>query len=142
MLEALSDELLGPLGGLLCYHTKSLEECVRRFLTWKEATEDKGLRVNAGKIKVMICGTDLQQSSDKLPCAICHTCVGSNSCPLKCDIWRHMQWVHKKCSGFKSLTKDPDYRCTQCQRTLMCDRKFSFLSNIMPRNLALSTTDS
>ena len=21
-------------------------------------------------------------------------------------------WVHKKCSGLKGLTKDPDYRCT------------------------------
>ena len=28
---------------------ESLEECVRRLLTWKEAMEEKGLRVNAGK---------------------------------------------------------------------------------------------
>ena len=43
----------------------SLEECVRRLLIWKEAMEKKGLRVNAGKTKVMICGTglDLLQSS-------------------------------------------------------------------------------
>ena len=34
---------------------KSLQECVRRLLTWKEAMEEKGLRVNAGK-KIMICG--------------------------------------------------------------------------------------
>ena len=34
-----------------------LEECVRRPLTWKEAMEKKGLRVNAGKTKIMICGT-------------------------------------------------------------------------------------
>ena len=26
-------------------------------------------------------------------------------------------WVHKKCSGLKRLTKDPDYRCTRCQGT-------------------------
>ena len=26
-------------------------------------------------------------------------------------------WVHKKCRGLRRLTKDPDYRCTQCQRT-------------------------
>ena len=26
-------------------------------------------------------------------------------------------WVHKKCSGLKLLTKDPDYRCTHCQGT-------------------------
>ena len=37
----------------------SLEECVRRLLICKEAMEKKGLRVNAGKLKVMICGTGL-----------------------------------------------------------------------------------
>ena len=37
----------------------SLEECVWRLLIWKEAMEKKGLRVNAGKTKVMICGTGL-----------------------------------------------------------------------------------
>ena len=26
-------------------------------------------------------------------------------------------WVHKKCSGLMSLTKDPDYRGTRCQGT-------------------------
>ena len=35
----------------------SLEECVKRLLICKEAMEKKGLRVNAGKTKVMICGT-------------------------------------------------------------------------------------
>ena len=44
---------------------ESLEECVRRLLTWKKAIEEKGLRVNAGKTKIMICsmGLDLLQSS-------------------------------------------------------------------------------
>ena len=28
-----------------------------------------------------------------------------------------MAGVHKKCSGLKHLTKDPDYRCTPCQGT-------------------------
>ena len=47
----------------------SLEECVRRLLIWKEVMEKKGLRVNAGKTKVMICGTglDLLQSSGEYP---------------------------------------------------------------------------
>ena len=42
----------------------SMKECVRRLLTWKEAMEKKGLRVNAGKMKIMICGMglDLLQS--------------------------------------------------------------------------------
>ena len=34
-----------------------LEECVKRLLTWKEAMEKKGLKVTAGKTKIMICGT-------------------------------------------------------------------------------------
>ena len=39
--------------------------------------------------------------------------VGSNS--IFCNGCKH--WVHKKCSGLKHLTKDADYRCTQCQGT-------------------------
>ena len=48
---------------------ESLEECVRRLLTWKEAMEKKGLRVNVGKTKIMICGTDLDllQNSGEFP---------------------------------------------------------------------------
>ena len=84
---------------------ESLEEYVRRFLTWKEAMEEKGLRVNAGKTKIMICGTglDLLQSSGEFPCAVCRTGVGSNSKGCK-------HWVHKKCSGLKC-------RCTRCKGT-------------------------
>ena len=60
---------------------ESLEECVRRLLTWKEAMEEKGLRVNAGKTKIMICGMglDLLQSSGEFPYAVCRTGVGRNS---------------------------------------------------------------
>ena len=77
--------------------------------------EEKGLRVNAGKTKIMICGTglDLLQSSGEFPCAVCRTGVGRNS--IFCKGCKH--WVHKKCSGVKRLTEDPDYRCTRCQGT-------------------------
>ena len=81
---------------------ESLEECVRRLLTWKRAMENKGLRVNAGKTK------DLLQSSDEFPCTVCRTGAGSNS--IFCNGCKHC--VHKKCSDLKRLTKDPDYRCT------------------------------
>ena len=76
----------------------------RRLLTWKEGMERKGLRVNAGKTKIMICGTglDLLQSSGKFPCAVCHTGVGSNS--IQCKGCKH--WVHKKCSGLNRLKKE------------------------------------
>ena len=121
VLEALSRDFpSGVLWEDLCADdfviiAESLEECVRRLLTWKDAMEEKGLRVNAGKMKIMICdmGLDLLQSSGKFPWTICRTGVGSNS--IFCNSCKH--WMHKKCSGLKLLTKDPDYRCTRCQRT-------------------------
>ena len=94
---------------------ETFKECVRRLLTWKEAMEEKGLRVNSGKTKIIICGMglDLLQSSGEFPCGVCRTGVGSNS--IFCKSCMH--WVHKKCSGLKHLTKHPDYRCTWCQET-------------------------
>ena len=65
LLEALSREFHSrvPWEDLyaddLVIIAESLEECVRKLLTWKEAMEKKGLRVNAGKTKIMICGTGL-----------------------------------------------------------------------------------
>ena len=93
-----------------------LEECVGKLLTWKEAMKEKGLRVNAEKTKIIICGTglDLLQSSGEFPCAVCHTGVGSNS--IFCKDCKY--WVHKKCTGLKRLTEDPDYRYTRCQGTV------------------------
>ena len=74
--------------------------------------EKKGLRVNAGKTKVMICGTglDLLQSSGEYPCAVCRTGVGNNS--IYCNGCK--LWVHKKCSGLQRLTPNPDYRWARC----------------------------
>ena len=65
VLEALSREFRSgvPWEDLyadnLVIITESLEECVKRLLTWKEAMEEKRLRVNAGKTKIMICGTGM-----------------------------------------------------------------------------------
>ena len=79
---------------------ESLLECIGggggggggELLTWKEAMEEKGLSVNAGKTKSMICGTglDLQKSSGEFPCAVCRIGVGSNS--IFCNGCKH--WVH------------------------------------------------
>ena len=118
VLEALSGEFRAgvPWEDLyaddLVIIADSLEECVRRLLIWKEAMEKKGLRVNAGKTKVMICGTglDLLQSSGEYPCAVCRTGVGNNS--IYCNGCK--LWVHKKCSGLQRLTPNPDYRCARC----------------------------
>ena len=95
VLEVLSREFLSgvPWEDLyaddLVIIAESLEECVSRLLTWKEAMEEKGLRVNAGK------------SSGEFPCAVCCTGVGSNS--IFCNGCKY--WVHKKCS--QVLDKGP-----------------------------------
>ena len=80
VLEALSQEFCSGVSWEILYAddlviiAESLEECVRRLLIWKEAMEKNGLRVNAGKMKIMICGTGLDhlQSSDEFPCATSH----------------------------------------------------------------------
>ena len=77
----------------------------------ESAMEKKGLRINAGKTKVMICGTglDLLQSSGEYPCAVCRTGEGNYTYCNGCKLW-----VHKKCSGLQRLTPNPDYRCALC----------------------------
>ena len=57
VLEALSCEFCSGIlwedlyADDLAIIAELLEECVRRLLTWKEAMEEKGLRVNVGKDK-------------------------------------------------------------------------------------------
>ena len=104
VLEALSHEFWAcvPWEDLyvddLVIIADSLEGCVRRLLIWKETMEKKGLRVNAGKTKVIFCGTglDLLQSSGEYPCAVCRTGVGNNS--IYCNGCK--LWVHKNAVGF------------------------------------------
>ena len=66
---------------MVIYMYKALEECVRRLLIWKEAMEKKGLRVNAGKTKVMICGTHGPLAEFKL-------------IPMRCLSYRSRQQQH------------------------------------------------
>ena len=60
VLESLSREFRSGLllevhyGDDLVNNAESLEECVSRLLIWKEAMEEKGLRINAGKTNIMV----------------------------------------------------------------------------------------
>ena len=91
MLEALSGEFQAgvPWEDLyaddLVIIADSLEECVRRLLIWKEAMERKGLRVGAGKTKVMICGTGLDRPG---PLA------GFRRMPMRCLLYWSRQQQH------------------------------------------------
>ena len=72
---------------------------------WKTEMEAKGLRVNMGKIKIMVSGVNLQtlKDSGKYSCSVCRKGVGSNS--IYCAGCSH--WVHKKCSGVIGSLKSP-----------------------------------
>ena len=87
MLEALSREFREGLPMELLYaddlvliaETKELLlETVRK---WKEGMEKKGLRVNAGKTKIMWCRLSMGQADDsgEHPCGVCWKGVGDNS---------------------------------------------------------------
>ena len=101
--------VLSPLLFIIVLEALSRE--FRAGVPWEDLYA-QGLRVNAGKTKVMICGTglDLLQSSGEYPCAVCRTGVGNNS--IYCNGCK--LWVHKKCSGLQRLTPNPDYRCARC----------------------------
>lgn len=119
VLEALSQEFRGgvPWENLyadeLVIITESLEEFVQRLLIWKSELERKGLRVDAGKTKVMICGPGLDklQSYGSYPCGVCLDGVGVNS--ILCSGCKH--WIHHRCSGLAKIKEDPHYTCKRCR---------------------------
>ena len=76
----------------------SLQELECKYRAWKSSLEDKGLRVNVGKTKVMVGeGTKLQCISKVDPCSVCGRRVKRNS--IRCNRCRF--WVHPRCSGVK-----------------------------------------
>ena len=109
--EGLPTELLYTDDLVLIAETKEL--LLEKVRKWKEGMEKKGLRVNAGKTKVMQCRVSRFQSEDsgKHPCGVCRKGVGNNSilC-VKC-----LKWVHKRCSGISGkLKSNVDFHCRRC----------------------------
>ena len=92
------------------------EEDLRRklIINGKDEMEEKGLRVNMEKTKIMASGIILHtlKDSGKYPCGVCRKGVGRNS--IFCSGCSH--WVHKKCSGSAgALVDNPEYRCSRCR---------------------------
>ena len=104
--------------GILEWSRKAYELTVER---WNSGVEQKGLRVNSGKTKVMILKhkCNPQNKTGKFPCSVCLKGVGRNSilCPVcKC-------WVHVNCSGLKGqLAKATNFVCSQCRSGAVADR--------------------
>ena len=92
--EGLPMELLYADDLVLIEETKEL--LLEKVRKWKEGME-KGLRVNAGKTKIMWCRvcTDQTEVSGEHPCGVCRKGVRRNSifC-VECH-----RWVHKGCNG-------------------------------------------
>ena len=111
VLEALSREFRTGIPWELLYAddlvlmADSIEELEILFERWKSGMEQKGLRVNSGKTKVMISKhkCNPQNKTGKFPCSVCILCPA-----CKC-------WVHAKCSGLKGqLAKATNFVCSQC----------------------------
>ena len=57
-----------------------LEECIARFMVWKEEMKHRGLKVNMKKTKIMVSdpGLDLHRDSGAFPCIACRSGVGAS----------------------------------------------------------------
>ena len=87
-----------------------------RFLKWKEAFENKGLKVNLGKTTLMVrCGiTKDSLSKSKVDMFdVCSLRVKANSvlC-LQCG-----KWIHGRCAGLKMVNVKfyRNFTCRQCE---------------------------
>ena len=86
---------------------------MEKLRKWKNGMEAKGLRVNAGKTKVMQCRVSRFQSEDsgEYPCGVCRKGVASHS--IRCV--ECLRWVHKRCSGISGkLKSNTDFHCRRC----------------------------
>ena len=120
VLEALSIEFRTGCPWELLYAddlvlvAETMEELVGKFEKWKTGLEDKGLRVNAAKTKVMISSSEIRSGYEvgRRPCGVCRKGVGSNS--IFCQSCKH--WVHRKCSGISGrLRADLQFVCKRCK---------------------------
>ena len=69
------------------------EDLIKRLNEWEDLVENRGMRVNINKTKVMVSAErhKVTQKAVRWPCGVCGRGVGNNS----------IQWVHRKCSGIK-----------------------------------------
>ncbi|XP_057298477.1 uncharacterized protein LOC130629336 [Hydractinia symbiolongicarpus] len=105
---------------------ESMEELVEKFEKWKKGLEEKGLKVNTAKSKVMI--SSIAAKCDlvvgKWPCGVCRKGVGSNS--IFFQTCKH--WVHKKCSSISGrLRADIQFVCKRCKGEIIENEVFPAL---------------
>jgi len=90
------------------------DDLIKRFNEWKDFVENRDIRANMNKIKVMIRGEwqKVMQKAVRWPCGVCGRGIGNNS--IQCTSWQ--KWVHGKCSGIKGnmYKKMKTFVCRGC----------------------------
>ena len=91
-----------------------MEQLGRHVADWSAILLDKGLKVNAGKSKVMVGSSSgkMLVNSGKWLCDVCGKGVQANS--VQCTLC--IKWIHKRCSGVRgdlSLVAD-GFMCKRC----------------------------
>ena len=81
--------------------SESMDDLRERFQKWRSALEGKGLKLNVGKTKMMVSGTEGEIALSNInPSGICGKRVGSNAiCCTQC-----MKWIHGRCTKMKKVT--------------------------------------
>jgi len=106
VMEALSREFRVALPWELLYTddlaviAETEDDLTKRLNEWKDFVENRGMRVNMNKTKVMISGErqKIMQNVVRWPCGVCSKGSGNNS--IQCTSCQ--KWVHRKCSGIQS----------------------------------------
>ena len=81
------------------------------FLKWRNALEKRGLKINVSKTKLLVSGDKIEnEETGRYPCAVCRKGVGSSS--IQCS--KCTKWVHKRCSGMRTLTNMARFACRRC----------------------------
>jgi len=82
--------------------SETMEGLREKFWKWKEVFESKELKVNLGKTKAMVSGTDDELSAGKVdPCGVCGKRVMANS--VLCT--NCGKWIHGR---FAKMKSDPE----------------------------------
>jgi len=105
VMEALSREFWVALPWELLYTddvvviAETEDDLIKRLNEWNDNVENRGMRVNTNKTKVMITGErqKVMQKAVRWPFAVCGRGIGNNS--IQCTSCQ--KWVHRKCSGIK-----------------------------------------